>query len=137
MKIQSCYRAFVLTKSFFNKKLSIIKIQSQIRQFIFRKKYLRMRDACIISQSIYRGSIYKRLFLIKKHACIKIQAICRGFVRKQIHLWIRNDIIIPLQAGVRCYFICNHYSQTEFEQENEIIIALACAKIGMCSTRFS
>ncbi|NXF54131.1 ASPM protein, partial [Oceanites oceanicus] len=103
IKIQSCYRAYIVRKRFKNLKDATVKIQAFIKMRQAHKHYCALRKATIYVQQRYRSYRYtlqlKEDYRKLKGACIRIQAVVRGYlVRKQIQTWTETAIF--LQA---CY----------------------------------
>ncbi|NXH69326.1 ASPM protein, partial [Hydrobates tethys] len=103
IKIQSCYRAYIVRKRFKNLKDATVKIQAFVKMRQAHKHYCALRDATLYVQRRYRSHRYalqlKEDYRKLKGACIKIQAVVRGYlVRKQIQRW--RETAVFLQA---CY----------------------------------
>ncbi|NXW10179.1 ASPM protein, partial [Fregetta grallaria] len=104
IKIQSCYRAYIVRKRFKNLKDATVKIQAFIKMRQAHKHYCALRKATIYVQQRYRSYRYslqlKEDYRKLKGACIRIQAVVRGYlVRKQIQRW--RETAIFLQARYR------------------------------------
>ncbi|NXM70258.1 ASPM protein, partial [Serilophus lunatus] len=103
IKIQSSYRAFVVSKRFKNLKDATVKIQAFVRMWQAQKRYCALKEATLYVQRRYRSRRYalqlKEDYRKLKGACIRIQAVVRGYlVRKQIQRWKKSAVF--LQA---CY----------------------------------
>ncbi|NXX16482.1 ASPM protein, partial [Podargus strigoides] len=103
IKIQSCYRAYIVRKRFKNLKDATVKIQAFVKMRQAQKHYCALREATLYVQRRYRSHRYalqlREDYRKLKGACIRIQAVVRGYlVRKQIQRL--RETAIFLQA---CY----------------------------------
>ncbi|KVH89621.1 Calponin homology domain-containing protein [Cynara cardunculus var. scolymus] len=94
IKIQTCYRGYILRKSFLNKKQAITVVQSYYRGFLLRKSFLDQKQAAIRIQTHYRGKILRKSFVNQKQAATKIQSHYRGW-------FSRNSFLNQKQAAAR------------------------------------
>ncbi|XP_053098954.1 abnormal spindle-like microcephaly-associated protein [Hemicordylus capensis] len=104
IKIQACFRAYVVRKRCLNLKLAVVKIQSFIKMKAARKYYCALREATRYVQRRYRSrkhalqlqGEYRKL----RSTCILLQAVVRGnLVRKRIRMW--QEAAVVLQAWYR------------------------------------
>ncbi|XP_009584154.1 PREDICTED: abnormal spindle-like microcephaly-associated protein [Fulmarus glacialis] len=112
IKIQSCYRAYIVQKRFKNLKDATVKIQAFVKMRQAHKHYCALREATLYVQRRYRSHRYalqlKEDYRKLKGACIRIQAVVRGYlVRKQIQRW--RETAIFLQAHYRMRRDRQHY----------------------------
>ncbi|NXV95028.1 ASPM protein, partial [Calonectris borealis] len=112
IKIQSCYRAYIVQKRFKNLKDATVKIQAFVKMRQAHKHYCALREATLYVQRRYRSHRYalqlKEDYRKLKGACVRIQAVVRGYlVRKQIQRW--RETVIFLQAHYRMRRDRQHY----------------------------